>query len=251
MRLTQTNGPIQSVEQTVLPLASPFSFSDPEVTAYMRRTEKEMKKLLREKQKMREFARKADDENAKLKRLLGDAQRENRRLISLLATSETRIQNALSAAGSKVFPQHQKTTSTPSQPDDNRHPKNFDQAVKQNDIATQSRQGEQHTSGSAKSPRPNSVSIETEIHHLGNSNAASLGTLKPSTSVNVNSPLTNLAFRLEGGPPPPSTAQRTRMPPDRIKDIRRRLSAKAEKRKASLASQVEGSAFDFADFEKL
>jgi Cut12 conserved domain len=51
-----------------------------DLDAYIRTTEKEMKKLMRYGQKMREYARKQDDENAKLKQALEECRKENERL---------------------------------------------------------------------------------------------------------------------------------------------------------------------------
>lgn len=51
-----------------------------DIEAYKRSTEKEMKKLVRYGQKMREYARKQDEENVKLRQLLEECRRENERL---------------------------------------------------------------------------------------------------------------------------------------------------------------------------
>ena len=60
---------------------SRMSISSPSISTHTRReTEKDMKKLLRKFQKIREYARKVDEENMRLRRLVEELQRENGRL---------------------------------------------------------------------------------------------------------------------------------------------------------------------------
>ncbi|EXJ66217.1 uncharacterized protein A1O5_10833 [Cladophialophora psammophila CBS 110553] len=62
------------------PPTSPCMLSRGAIEAYMAQTEKEMKKLVRYGQKMREYARKKDAENQELKRMVEQLRRVNERL---------------------------------------------------------------------------------------------------------------------------------------------------------------------------
>ncbi|EXJ87597.1 hypothetical protein A1O3_04558 [Capronia epimyces CBS 606.96] len=60
------------------------------IEAYMQQTEKEMKKLVRYGQKMREYARKKDAENQELKSMIQQLKKENESLRSSVATDRDR-----------------------------------------------------------------------------------------------------------------------------------------------------------------
>ncbi|OAP61344.1 hypothetical protein AYL99_03547 [Fonsecaea erecta] len=62
------------------PSTSPCLLSRAAIEAYIAQTEKEMKKLVRYGQKMREYARKKDAENQELKGMIDQLRRENERL---------------------------------------------------------------------------------------------------------------------------------------------------------------------------
>ncbi|KAK4945628.1 hypothetical protein LTR10_015247 [Elasticomyces elasticus] len=62
------------------PTTNTTAFPPSAMDAYMQQTEKEMKKLVRYGQKMREYARKKDAENVELKSMVEHLQRENERL---------------------------------------------------------------------------------------------------------------------------------------------------------------------------
>ncbi|KIX96738.1 uncharacterized protein Z520_07457 [Fonsecaea multimorphosa CBS 102226] len=63
-----------------VPPSSPCVLSRASIEAYLAQTEKEMKKLVRYGQKMREYARKKDAENQELKSMIEQLRRENERL---------------------------------------------------------------------------------------------------------------------------------------------------------------------------
>ena len=203
------------VEQEMLPSIVQPHISNDDFESYCRRTEKEVKKLIRQNQKLREYGRQADTENMKLRKLLEGAQRETRRLSATSASTETRLQNALAEnralKGGKgdssrdTFGPHERHTSI-SQP---ARPKSITTAAEM---------------PPPPRPRPSSNTTKTQTMQT------------PAT--NHPSPLTNLAYRLEGGPPPPPTAQRTNIPARRVDAIRQRLASKAEMRKASGISTV-------------
>jgi len=62
------------------PSTTEATFTMADIEAYMRNTEKEMKRLVRHAQKMRDYARKQDAENTRLRKLVEDLQEENERL---------------------------------------------------------------------------------------------------------------------------------------------------------------------------
>lgn len=60
--------------------ASTYTFAPAALETYMAQTEKEMKRLVKYGQKMREYARKKDAENQELKEMIQELRRENERL---------------------------------------------------------------------------------------------------------------------------------------------------------------------------
>ena len=201
--------------------------------SYCRRTEKEVKKLLRQNQKLREYGRQADTENMRIQNLLEDAQRENRRLNATLASRETRLQNALAESRALKGGQGDSSRDTLGPPE---------QSMQSQGPA------ERHISIS-RPARPNSTTTATQMPPPLRPRPSSTTTkTQPmqTPAFTHPSPLTNLAYRLEGGPPPPSTTQRTNIPARRVDEIRQRLASKAEKRKASGISTVGDSMIDWA-----
>ena len=216
---------LQSIEQPQI--------SNDDFQSYCRRTEKEVKKLLRQNQKLREYGRQADTENMRIQKLLEDAQRENRRLNATLASTETRLQNVLAENRALKGEKGDSSRDTLGPPE---------QSMQSREVA------ERHTSLSHPA-RPKSTTTATQMPPPPRPRpGASTTRLQPmqTPATTQPSPLTNLAYRLEGGPPPPSTAQRTNIPARRVNEIRQRLASKAEKRKASGISTMGDSMIDWA-----
>ncbi|KIV77008.1 hypothetical protein PV11_08848 [Exophiala sideris] len=90
LRISKSMGDLEPVkkEQKVVvqtknglpPTTNTTAFPPSAMDAYMQQTEKEMKKLVRYGQKMREYARKKDAENVELKSMVEHLRRENERL---------------------------------------------------------------------------------------------------------------------------------------------------------------------------
>ncbi|KIW87124.1 uncharacterized protein Z519_12235 [Cladophialophora bantiana CBS 173.52] len=76
----QNEEPVVNTSTESAPPTSPCMLSRTAIEAYMAQTEKEMKKLVRYGQKMREYARKKDAENQELKSMIEQLRRENERL---------------------------------------------------------------------------------------------------------------------------------------------------------------------------
>lgn len=66
--------------ESIVPASEAEALSSAAIEAYVQQTEKEMKRLVRYGQKMREYARKQDAENQELKLMIEQLQRENARL---------------------------------------------------------------------------------------------------------------------------------------------------------------------------
>lgn len=226
------------------------SINEEDFQNYCRRTEKETKKLLRQNQKMRDYSRQADAENMKLRKLLEEAQRDNRRLSASLVATQTRLDNALSEnrqlRTSKTNAHEQDNVEAEQETD---HPKKMPKRAPTRSSPPPGQP--QHDRKPAQtSQHSNSTTTKTQMPPpLPPSRQQVPAAKPPSTSQQPQptstSPLTNLAFRLEGGPPPPSTIQRTNLPPDRVHAIRQRLASKAEARKASATSMFGESQIDW------
>lgn len=221
---------------------------DADFQNYCRRTEKETKKLLRHNQRLRDYGRQADAENLKLKKLLEEAQRENRRMTTSLNSTLTRLDNALSEnrslRASRCQPAEQIAAKTDHQMKDSR--KTPEQQLEYLLAPTEERRLDSKESQPAK--RSSSTTLEAAMPPPPRPQIPMTKPTFQQSQFNVHSPLTDLAFRLEGGPPPPPTAQRTNLPADRLHAIRQRLASKAEARKTSAASTLGDSQIDWVAF---
>ncbi len=227
------------VEHEILPSIEQPQISNDDFESYRRRTEKEVKKLLRQNQKLREYGRQADIENMRIQKLLEDAQRENRSLNATLASTETRLQNAL--AENRVLKGGKE--------DSSRDTLGPQEQSMQSRRASESHPSVQHPASHSRFSGPASTTTTTQMppppRPRPSSTTLQAGPLQTPAATH-RSPLTSLAYRLEGGPPPPSTTQRTNIPPRRVNEIRQRLASKAEKRKASGISTMGDSMIDWA-----
>ncbi len=237
---------------------------------YQRRTEKEMKMLIRQGRKWRDYARIQDEENIKLKQLLEQAQRENERLERKLRLTE----KARSTSNAIVL--------DPMEDEMRRHfPLLIDkfrgrtaaQTTKEL-IAPNPVEGEETRTKSTKTDHPpvapfasNSMSesLQARLAQLRQSSAPSLTShalpsrpSRPSFSVipataqkaghltadkataktpAAPSPLTALAQKLEPEPSP-HTSARTNLAPERYSAARQRIRQKQQARKVSRLSHV-------------
>ena len=222
---------------------------DPDHDEHFRRTAKEMKRLLKYGHKWREVARQMDEDNAKLRLLLAEAQQESKRLESLLQRGGRPVERAR-ITGKVVEGPGKNTSGTTTAKD----------AVTATGAAI----------GGANSASSNAAAqdledlldltppTETFKAGISSQHPISAPTNKPlapsnplptrlprtsvpqrpasiSTSVPTHSPLTVLQHRIEGSVPVPSTAARTNLPADRIAAVRKRLMAKEQARKGGLS----------------
>lgn len=70
------------------PSLAPPTTANADQDAYARRTEKEVKRLLRQHKKLRDYARRVDDQNVELQVMVEDLQRENARLRNKLSKQD-------------------------------------------------------------------------------------------------------------------------------------------------------------------
>ena len=178
-----------------------------DIDAYKRETEKDMKKLLRKFQKMREYARKVDADNMRLRRLVEDVQRENERLMK----GEVGRAGAITSEGVAAANEHQQKGSI--------------------DAITGSIHQQQQRSSSASNIRTSGTYVQKQ-------NEDHARTARPSKQIdlprafNSNS---NVNDNINNNPPTqhPRTSSAPRLPPDRLAAARERVRLKAEQRKVS------------------
>ncbi|KAG9779745.1 hypothetical protein ABEF93_004836 [Exophiala dermatitidis] len=210
------------------------------IQAYMQQTEKEMKRLLRYNQKMREYARKKDAENQELQAMIEQLRKENERFRSGLIPGAQCREDHVAFAGAEV---------SRSQGTDGGHT-TIGKSTKSNPTApTQSRQP-----GSPFQPSKNPGPVELrENMDMGLGKSDNVLATVGMASATKN---TDLSFGVRA-PPPPMTGQgkvslagveseagapsgpqarlggSTRLPPDRLAAARERLRQRAEARKTS------------------
>lgn len=173
-----------------------------------RRTAREMKRLVRYGTKWRDFARRRDEENAKLRLLLEDTRRENRRLEAVLRKIEREPQVAVVTESRPTV-----TTTAP--------------AAEQRSSSAPTSKSACHllsiVSDTQSLPKP---PVDASIMP-----AHALPRRPVSDSVPSHSPLTALQHRIEGSILPISDATRTGMDPGRLAATRKRLMAKTQARR--------------------
>ncbi|KAI1611972.1 hypothetical protein EDD36DRAFT_439895, partial [Exophiala viscosa] len=246
-----------SVPVTVNTTAFPPSAMD----AYMQQTEKEMKKLVRYGQKMREYARQKDAENVELQSMVEKLQRENERL-RRAGTSDATATHDRSRNGSvreRAAPSH--VSRAPSSQIKSVKESTKQDSITQQPTTIQQRQPSTSNAASGTKTRPVSSAAKarrpshhqqpptsTSPHPKSNtdflSNAlplrsASSGATatQPSTKTAAgnahtnNNTATNLAAKHDNG------TGSIRLAPDRLAAARERLRQRAEARKSSFEHQ--------------
>ena len=260
--------------------ARPGGISESDFQDYERRTQKEMKMLIKQGQKWREYARLQDEDNAKLRQLLEQAQKENERLARKLRLAEK--PGSISIAR----PTRDGIIQDPMAEEMRRRsewPKNGSREAQPTKcaIVPDPMEEERQTKKAKTAPsipdpfasRSISSSLESRLSQLrqpsvpGPSSSRSAQTLptRPSKSpasilraisrpaqppaAPFQSPLTALAQKLEPEPSP-HTSTRTNLAPERYSAARQRIRQRQQARKASgVLSQVaeeEGSNIDWA-----
>jgi hypothetical protein len=243
--------------KTGLPLtAVPTAFSPGTMDAYMQQTEKEMKKLVRYGQKMREYARKKDAENVELRSMVEHLQRENERLRRAVPNvAETKPSQNRGANGQEGTAQgHVRDTPGSQKP-------TRQESIAQRATTTQTRNRSPtkpvsiantgtvssvptHRKPSSHQHPPASISTAKSVAHAlavrSSSNGAAAAHTSASTSTNdktiSNNTATTAGFANPGGPAITGTSS-TRLAPDRLAAARERLRLRAEARKSSLEHQ--------------
>ena len=249
---TQTTQPEAKIQAQQI-AAIPSAISESELDELVRRTGKEMKRLIKYGHKWRELARRQDEENAKLRVLLETAERETRRLEAALrktgngTVGSAKEQPMLSRQVGTVSSRHSATTT--GKQATNVLPKPVttstlnaqDQALSDLlDLTPPPAHPSQHATSTAanrstSAPNPTTVSHSTTHPRTSISNPIQHLLPQLKTPIPTHSPLTALQHRIEGSVLPISdTAARTRMPVDRVAAVRKRLMAKDQARRAGM-----------------
>lgn len=194
-----------------------------DIEAYKRTTEKEMKKLVRYGQKMREYARKQDEENAKLRRLLEECRGENERL---RRAEERRVRPQESDKGGKEAAQQQQSGIP--------HRSAAGEAVKGGATGlavqrqfveeTKEKRGNEGDEGQRRGKR---LKLNTD----GSSKTVEH---RKETSAAAEDGQEDFKGHSHG-----TRHSSARLPPDRLAAARERIRARAEKRKASEMSEMD------------
>ena len=229
---------------------------DADLETHFRRTEKEMKRLIRRGHKWKETARRFDEENRRLKFLLDEAQKQNQRLESALRKTQgdQKFQHG-AEQGAALSARGQGASSF-------RVPKVGSRRVNTDREMANSSTGKKSTTPAIEElldltppapvvieapMRPTILPPSSSHHPLAKARPASLQhqsqTSQPKTtlpqrpaSISTLSPLTALQHRIEGSIlPVAETAARTNIAPDKISAVRKRLMAKNAARLAGLS----------------
>ena len=258
----KTAQPAAKVEPQLISHAAPILGTD--LDEHFRRTEKEMKRLVRYGQKWREVARQKDEENTRLRLLLEEAQGANRRLETLLSKSEWNLEGAKtigtmaqthgkdisgkSVAGRSVAATEAATRDRKSACVDttvNAAAHHIEELLdltpppEPTDLTMPAPQ--RSASAPTTATFASSINVPTKLSANQNPSQPRTTNSKPSsqrpasisTSVPLRSPLTALQHRIEGSVlSVTDTVARTNLPVDRIAAVRKRLMAKEQARKA-------------------
>lgn len=204
---------------------------------YQRRTEKEMKKLVRYSQKLREYARRQDEENLQIKKLLEEAHRENERLKKAeLARNSTGSNQAKleSATGRESMFPAKTATERLTRPASMSAINNTSRNATKEDISTNRMRSNHHPDLKQSSLIANKTSQPVE----------NPGSIKPATRYQQGTRLRDveLAVHLHRS----NTAHNsTKHAPDRLAAARERVRRKAELRKVSM-NESSDSQLDWA-----
>lgn len=249
---TAPRPPDNTTKSGVPPTSGTTTLSPGTIDAYMQQTEKEMKKLVRYGQKMREYARKKDAENVELRSMVERLQRENERLRRpMLSEAETKQgqngsanshEGAVQGHGRKT-PGNLKQTRQESiaQRPPTTHPRNPSPSRRVSSTATRrvSSATTHHTPSSHQHPPASARTAKTVAHALpvrssSNSAAASHTSANTSTDDKTKSNSTAPASSANPVGPPITGTSSTRLAPDRLAAARERLRLRVEARKSSV-----------------
>lgn len=249
------------------PAPNDVLLSSQAIEAYMHQTEKEMKRLVRYAQKMREYARKTDAENEELKTMIRQLQKENKSLkeggaLDVRARQSDVSANADADAGQGLLREDVgRLEATVA-----RHVKNVRRPLS-GSSEVESRKTSSPSINWADSQKtcPSSITIvkpssttqasTTPANHRTSSSAKRIHSQRehdkaePSFGNARTGSGTSIAADTEHLPPSTDTgtiaglaatvARSTRLPPDRLAAARERLRRRVEARKASAGAESE------------
>ncbi|KAL2426531.1 hypothetical protein ABEF95_002623 [Exophiala dermatitidis] len=221
--------------------ASSEALLSPEaIQAYMQQTEKEMKRLLRYNQKMREYARKKDAENQELQTMIEQLRKENENFRSGLIPGAQCREIHVGFAGAGVSRSQgtvgghttigKSTKSNPTVLTQYRQPCSTSQPSKNPVVAEQP---EDMDMGLGKS---NHFFATVDIASAGKNTDLSSGVRAPPATITGQGKVSLAGAGSEAGAPSELEARlggSTRLPPDRLAAARERLRQRAEARKTS------------------
>ncbi|KAL2426540.1 hypothetical protein ABEF95_009183 [Exophiala dermatitidis] len=210
------------------------------IQAYMQQTEKEMKRLLRYNQKMREYARKKDAENQELQAMIEQLRKENERFRSGLIPGAQCREDHVGFAGAEVSRSQgtdgghttigKSTRSNPTAPTQSRQPYSPFQPSK-NPGPVELRENMDTVLG-----KSDNVLATVGMASATKNTDLSFGVRAPPATITAQGKVSLAGAESKAGAPSGPEARlgvSTRLPPDRLAAARERLRQRAEARKIS------------------